>query len=60
MCLFEQYKKMTALNGQDDEENCNSVLNQLQASVAEKLMDTIDELKTDDIWKWIDGRGRRK
>lgn len=55
MCLFKQYKKKTALNRKDDEENFNSELNQLQVSVAEKLMDTTDELKINYMGKWIDG-----
>lgn len=55
MCLIEQNKEMTALSGIDDENNFNSELNQLQDSLAEKLMDTTDGLKTGDTWRWIDG-----
>jgi len=50
MCLFEQYKKKNEHNGKDKEKNFGSELNQLQISVAEKLMD-----KTDNIRKWIVG-----
>ncbi|XP_050545073.1 jerky protein homolog-like [Daktulosphaira vitifoliae] len=57
MCLFEQYKKKTALNLKDDEENFSTELNELQVSIAEKLMDNEEQnqLKTDDIRRWIDG-----
>lgn len=56
-CLFEQYKKkhITTHNGKYDKDNINtSELNQIQVLVVKKLMDAIDEQKTDDIWKWID------
>uniref|UniRef100_A0A2H8TNS6 Jerky-like n=1 Tax=Melanaphis sacchari TaxID=742174 RepID=A0A2H8TNS6_9HEMI len=60
MCLFEQYENNTVLNLKDNEDNFSTELNQLQVSIAEKLVGTTDELKADDIRKWIDGEEEEK
>lgn len=50
VCVYLNDTKIRLLST----ENFNGELNQLQVSVEGKLMDTIEELKSDDIRKLID------
>ncbi|KAK2578838.1 hypothetical protein KPH14_012193 [Odynerus spinipes] len=52
----QQYKKKAAQNEKhDDEESIGGELNQLRDTIAEKLVDTADDLTTDDVSKWLAG-----